>query len=297
VIHAQVGWLSVLAEVENGAAPPAPPPATLAADFRSLSKPERSPDLVDGISDDPRLAFRAALRALRRARAYYVLDGFVTEHVDLARLESTCWKLVSVTETDYARLQQMRRRRVARLDPLRDELKADAYRDLRATLGYEVAQVLAVILEAKAERLRRYAGNALRTRQEALEALKNRTCDVFDDFLKQCAGDARTPPGETPRSPVERLADSDVAAYMDAQFLAARLRGKRYVAIPGDVRHAEDSLTRYKQCVADMAFVKKNRDVPADFFARELELCEQMVHLLPSKIQHVQLAGGVLEDF
>ena len=221
----------------------------------------------------------------------------MTEHVDLARLESTCWKLVSLKEPDYARLQQMRRRRVACLDPLRDALQADAYRDLRATLGYEVAQVLAAIVEAKAERLRRYSGQALRERQQALEALKDRTCDVFDDFLKQCAGDSRTQPGDTPRSAIERLAESDVEAYMNAQFVAARLRGKRFVAIPGDVRHAEDSLRRYKQCVADAAAAKKARNLPEDFFARELDLCEQMIHLLPTKIHHVRTTGGVLEDF
>ena len=81
-----------------------------------------------------------------------------------------------------------------------------------------------------------------------------------------------------------------------AQVIAA-LVDRPASACRDDVRHAEDSLERYKKCVADVAFVKKNRDLPADFFARELELCEQMVHLLPSKIQHVQLAGGVLEDF
>ena len=134
-------------------------------------------------------------------------------------------------------------------------------------------------------------------RQQALEALKDRTCDVFDDFLKQCAGDARTQPGDTPRSAIERLAESDVEAYMNAQFVAARLRGKRFVAIPGDVRHAEDSLRRYKQCVADAAAAKKARNLPEDFFARELDLCEQMIHLLPTKIHHVRTTGGVLEDF
>ena len=80
----------MLAEVEDGAAPPKPPAATLGADFRSLGAPERSPDLVDGIGPDLCLAFRAALRALRRARSYYVLDGFVTEHVDSSRARSTC---------------------------------------------------------------------------------------------------------------------------------------------------------------------------------------------------------------
>ena len=84
---------------------------------------------------------------------------------------------------------------------------------------------------------------------------------------------------------------------MNAQFVAARLRGKRFVAIPGDVRHAEDSLRRYKQCVADAAAAKKARNLPDDFFARELDLCEQMIHLLPTKIHHVRTTGGVLEDF
>ena len=42
---------------------------------------------------------------------------------------------------------------------------------------------------------------------------------------------------------------------------------------------------------------KKARNLPDDFFARELDLCEQMIHLLPTKIHHVRTTGGVLEDF
>ena len=96
--HTQVGWLSILAEVEDGAAPPKPPAATLAADFRSLGTPERSPDLVDGIGDDLRLAFRAALRALRRARSYYVLwrGGAVLHFGEYREPADLCAYCVSV---------------------------------------------------------------------------------------------------------------------------------------------------------------------------------------------------------
>ena len=53
----------MLAEVEDGAAPPKPPAATLAADFRSLGAPERSANAAASAEGalTPTGAFVAAL--------------------------------------------------------------------------------------------------------------------------------------------------------------------------------------------------------------------------------------------
>ena len=61
--------------------------------------------------------------------------------MDIARLASKAYKLAGAFEADLGRRQAIRMRRVDLLEPLREQLTANSYLDLRATLAFEVAGV------------------------------------------------------------------------------------------------------------------------------------------------------------
>ena len=57
--------------------------------------------------EDVKRAVLAALHALKRASTYYVLDGFVTEHVQIKQGISMCYKLLIKIEPDANRAIMM----------------------------------------------------------------------------------------------------------------------------------------------------------------------------------------------
>ena len=264
-------------------------------DFCGLSDPARTPQLSYGLPaaehgapvvyDDVRRLHVAASRAFRKAGRRYVLDGFVSEHVDLALLTSRLHKHAQQADRSHARRQALRQRRVALLDPLREALTADAYRDLRATLAFEVGQVLMALVDAKADRLGRYKDPAaLRGKRELCDFYARKAVAVYDDF-KRVAGGVRG--SEKATTVVEKLADEDVEAYLLSSFYAARLAGKTFhheddAATLGRCR---DSLARYRAVVADVAEAREKKRIPATFFVEEGKLCADMIALLPSKLE------------
>ena len=286
-----LGWLRS-AEMKGAPAPGEP------STFRGLAGP--TVDLRDGLPpgpprapadyEDVKRAVLAALHALKRASTYYVLDGFVTEHVDIALLTSRAYKFAMANDDDHARRQAIKMKRVELLDPIRSVLTAGAYRDLRATLAFEIAQVLMSALDDKADRLERYDEATQAKKRVLCEALKVRAVAVYDDFLRQCVGADQKRADDHPdaaKSDVAKLDAADVEAYLLASFYAARLAGKRWVS-QDNLDHARESLARYRKVEKDAAEARATRDLGDTFFSEELKLVQEMVKLLPSKIALVQ---------
>lgn len=102
-----------------------------------------------------RSVFKLAMRACASAKRVFVLDGFVTQHVRVAQLESALYKRLIAFETDAKRVVAMQLRRLALLTPvLSAELNPVAFCALVQELSYECAEVAAEVFDLKLEKRR-----------------------------------------------------------------------------------------------------------------------------------------------
>lgn len=77
--------------------------------------------------DDAKTLFRLANTQFKKALEYYVVDGFVTEHVQIKQGISMCYKVLVKMEPDKSRQALMQQRRCESLEDLQSNLNPNTY--------------------------------------------------------------------------------------------------------------------------------------------------------------------------
>jgi KIF-binding protein len=87
------------------------------------------PSKVDDFKsiEDAKTLFRLANTQFKRSLDYFVLDGYVTEHIQMKQDVSKLYKLLSSLESDKDRFIAMQERRRELLEPITKDINPKAY--------------------------------------------------------------------------------------------------------------------------------------------------------------------------
>ena len=255
--------------------------------------------------------FKTALGVFRRSRAefeksleFYVLDGYVTDHITVQQEISKLYHLVATFETSPKRIVAMENRRVALLSVLADEISPEHYVLKTKELFFECAQASQEIHEAYYESVEVSLQVGERPRpkdmQKSDEALL-RAIGFYEKFLSTMYKDGQHP---------EYIDKDNLPSVLGAHFAMARLYGHAYGGaaqnkqfrvhmlksalekhtwlvqfaernIPGAIKAlANDAMLESGPAAADS--VKAN-----SLFQAELALCKEMMSLLPDRISQI----------
>eukprot|EP01138_Halocafeteria_seosinensis_P001162 gb/GECG01001188.1/.p1 GENE.gb/GECG01001188.1/~~gb/GECG01001188.1/.p1 ORF type:complete len:886 (+),score=109.53 gb/GECG01001188.1/:1-2658(+) len=111
--------------------------------------------LPDNIRDFPsaRDVFKAASKHIYEALEFFVLDGFVTDHVGLLSDLSKLYKYIALWEEDPKREQVMHSRRIQILGPLLDILNPSIYMDIHKQVALEMGRTAQECLDLRIQRV------------------------------------------------------------------------------------------------------------------------------------------------
>ena len=225
--------------------------------------------------DDRKSTFLAAMRAFQVAGERYVLDGFVTAHVGIARDVGRLLGFRARDESDRSRRVALHERRFTTLEPLRQILHPTVYADLRAAVAFDAGDAAMAALEEKQARLEVKATHAkLRNCARLRDAAVTAYDDVRTVCLRQASGD------------VAKVDPDFQLPLLRSAFYSARLAGLSY-ADDDTASRASDSLERFTRVAAEARILLQN-NLPPDTFKDELTICDDMISLLPKRIAQLR---------
>ena len=238
------------------------------------------------LDNDAKKTFVAAKRAFEVASEHYVLDGFVTEHVGIARDRARLYSLRLREEKDSKRRLALQLKRLDILEPLRAALNPTIYADLRAALAFEAGDAALGALDEKETRTK-----TSQARRNNCAKLRDQGLAAYDD-VRACA---MMNNNNNKDSSILAVDVDHVLPCLRSRFYAARLAGLEFVDTDDPIALATDSLDRFTAVANDARAVLSERtkslaplDLPEDFFQAELKICQDMISLLPTKIDNLK---------
>jgi len=93
--------------------------------------------------------FKLSNAMFKSALEYFVIDGYVTEHIEMKRDISSLYRLLSYFEMDENRILAMAQRRLELIEGYTADLNKQAYSQLWQRLMNEIASIYLDIYEVK----------------------------------------------------------------------------------------------------------------------------------------------------
>jgi hypothetical protein len=263
--------------------------------------------------DIARDVFKLGASACEAALKVFILDGFVTAHIQLLQLQSQLYRRLITWETDVKRQIAMHLRRLALLTPLLgDAINPRAYCASLQELYYESAETAAEIFDLK--QYKRRGEHDAKTTAYMLKAVNWYQQYLFlfyatDDSEaaaraqvtgvdKMILGGKATPlpSGAGSMTPVE------LKAVLQGYFSLARACSKVVVAQDHD-----KTVLLWKKAIeyneAVLELVHKYEQLPSNdanakqlkgMYQAEVAICQEMLELLPEKINQLVYNGRTL---
>ncbi len=104
--------------------------------------------------EQAKLLFRLANTQFKKAMDYFVLDGYVTEHVQLRQDVSKLYKQLAFMESNGDRNFAMQDRRRDLLEPILSEINAKAYEIQVIELEVELSDIYSTLFDIKYEAIK-----------------------------------------------------------------------------------------------------------------------------------------------
>lgn len=225
---------------------------------------------------EARAVFLIGQTYVTQAKEYFEMDGHVTDHIEILQDHSALFKALSFFEEDLERRCKMHKRRVDLLEPICNELNAQYYLLICRQLQFELAEVFYEMMDLKL---------AVANRQDQLDAHSvkkfNLLCASSIRYYQMFLNSIRSPDGKFP----DRLEDEVLRPALVARFRVARLYSRFICSGPASQLENQNlSLEGYQ------SVVQYCEDHPEACAAveTELELSQEMVTLLPLKINRIK---------
>nr|XP_020508440.1 KIF1-binding protein [Labrus bergylta] len=228
---------------------------------------------------EARAVFLVGQNYVTQAKDYFLMDGYVTDHIEILQDHSSLFRGLAFFEEDLERRCKMHKRRVDMLEPICNELNAKYYLMIRRQLMFELAEIYNEMMDLKL---------TLANRQADTQSLDNHTIKKFNHL---CSASAKyfqmfldslcSPEGKYP----EHLEEEVLRPALVARFRVARLYSRLISSEPSvQLENLNKSLENYKYVVQ---YCEGHPEAVATVNT-ELELSSEMVGLLPLKINRLK---------
>jgi len=274
-----------------------------------------------------RVVFLRAVGRIEAAKKVFILDGFVTDHVTLVQEHSKLYHYLALFEMDPKRRLAMECRRLNLLQPLLSSLNRVSFEGLHKQVSYELGETYLTLLEIKTDKIRDRSGAIDKNKLKKSEILKcNLYCKgilaMFSHFSNMYSKqDGRSDAGYEvtlfENCTIEQLmaagcvdpdeslfSEDEVRPFLNAHFMCCRALSKVIVDPSSIVTQTSGadylvaSLHRYTWLFkyANNLCKKKSIDINT-IFGEEIQICSDMINLLPSKIDRMHFLGEGGLDF
>ncbi|KPP79161.1 KIF1-binding protein-like [Scleropages formosus] len=225
---------------------------------------------------EARAIFLVGQSHVAEAKEYFQMDGHVTDHIEILQDHSALFSALSFFEEDLERRCKMHKRRVDMLEPICKDLNAQYYLLICRQLQFELAETYYEMMDLKL---------ALANKQDELDAHSikkfNHLCNASIKYYQKFLDSIRSPEGKFP----EKLEEDVLRPALVAKFRIARLHSR---IISSDVSAQLQNLSRSLDCYNFVVHYCEENPEARKAVETELELSEEMVSLLPLKIERLR---------
>lgn len=211
------------------------------------------------------------MHKLTLAKSFYILDGFVTDHVELCQDASQLYNKLLFFESNLARKCKMYKRRIDLLSSLCREISEEHYLYLMRQLLFELGECYSALLDLKSEQKGDLNSPKVR---EKISRLAQSGISTFERFLLTM-NDKKTK--EKPAT----YADEYLRPVLLADFYIARLYSK---FLDDRLEHLQQSLNHYQTIVT---YVEQHPNA-REHIEQEYSICKEMIDLLPLKLEKLR---------
>lgn len=229
-----------------------------------------------------RCIFREAQKWLNQAKEYYILDGHVSDFVQIQQDVSQLFKYVAFFEDDKDRKCKMQKRRVDILSDILCELNPQHYLQICRQLMFESAEAHSEMVDLKIAIMNENTDHTPPSSHaiKKVNHLINQAIKFFQTFI-----DSMKHKGSLP----ETYDNDIVRPALVSHFCIARLYSK-YLCAETRVKleYLRKSVDLYNYIVN---YCDTHPDMPQDAFQDELQISRDMAMLLPIKMSKIMASG------
>lgn len=226
--------------------------------------------------EEARAIFLVGQGYVTQAKEYFEMDGHVTDHIEILQDHSALFKVLAFFEEDLERRCKMHKRRVDMLEPICKDLNAQYYLLICRQLQFELAETFYEMMDLK-------LAVAEKQDQPDTHTIKkfNHLCSASIKYYQMFLDSTRTTEGKFP----EKLEDDLLRPALVAKFRIARLQSK---IISGNLATQLENLSLSLESYNFVVQYCEEHPEAKKAVETELELSEEMVSLLPMKINRIQ---------
>ena len=239
---------------------------------------EKVTDQALTVFDEAREVYLNVKRCLESAKDFYKLDQHCPDYIAIVQDQSLAFKLLAFFEMDFERQCKMHKRRIDMLNDVLKELNPQHYLLVMRQLMYEIADTYSQILDLKLAILEA-SGTTRPTPHniKKINILASQSIKYYQDYLNTLKGDKPVYPDEFP--------PNDIRPGLIAMFCMGRLYSK---FLTGDIQTKLLNIKKTKDCYQFVVDYCKRNPSSKNLVKVELDICEEMVVLLPHKMEKLR---------
>ncbi|XP_030828534.1 KIF1-binding protein homolog isoform X1 [Strongylocentrotus purpuratus] len=227
--------------------------------------------------DEARSLFLPAQKWINAAKEYYVIDGFVSDHIELVKDHSQLFKLISFFEIDFERRCKMHKRRVDMLADMLDGLNRQHFLTICRQLMFELAETYSEMMDLKIALAEKQRVPPTHKVASKINVLCKQSLTYYQDFIHS----TKDHEGKLP----DKFESDVLRPVLVAYFCVGRLYSKFVTPSPPErLDYLQLSLDSYKAIVD---YCDKNPD-HKDTVKDELDLCREMTELIPLRMANIR---------
>ncbi|KRX01654.1 hypothetical protein PPERSA_03738 [Pseudocohnilembus persalinus] len=229
--------------------------------------------------DEVKSIFRQANTQFKKALNYFVLDGFVTEHIQILEQQGEMYKQLAILESDFKKKQGLYERRLELLEPVFSQINSKSFQQTWEKLLVEVAETYNFLFEQIFMYL--FVEEKEKPKPKHFTKLNQYGEKVIELY------------GKINEILVEDKDTERNAAYYNTVITAKFNQAKAYSRVfkqekQDKVQYLIQSMKSYQWIMKYIdTQVPKNLRESSLEFDQQYDMCQEMVNMLPAKIDKV----------